>query len=99
MKSMEMFSVGAQEKLHLVDLSGGKNLLVATGSGSASSLSYHSDSKVASASPVSFGSFSAVETSSDSMLRAHAVLMILAWMAIVPVAMMMPRYYSNYRIL
>ena len=45
MKSMEMFSVGAQEKLHLVDLSGGNNLLVATGSGSDSSLSYHSDSK------------------------------------------------------
>ena len=51
--------------------------------------------KIASASPISFDSFSAVETSGDALLRAHAVLMILAWMAFVPVAMMMPRYFKG----
>ena len=36
-----------------------------------------------------------METSGDGLLRAHAVLMILAWMAFVPVAMMMPRYFKG----
>ena len=51
--------------------------------------------QVASASPISFDSNSAVESSSDALLRAHAVLMIFAWVAFVPVATMMPRYFKG----
>ena len=52
--------------------------------------------QIASASPVSFDSHTSVEISGDGLLRAHAILMILAWMAVIPVGMMMPRYFKNF---
>ena len=89
------FVVGATNQQKRVDLSGGGNhLLVAIGAGTANRIGYH-ESRAASGSPVAFDSFSAVGASDNILLRAHGVLMVLAWLFFVPVAAMMPRYFKG----
>lgn len=72
-------------------------LLLAAGSMSSSGelLSYHGQSKLASASSVSLKSVEPVGSATTAIIRAHGVLMIIAWMGSASCGMMLARYFKE----
>ena len=75
------------------------HLLVARGlssSGTADAIDYHNAERLVAAESVKLDSFKAVGSSSGlSYIRAHGILMILAWTASASSGMLFARYFKN----